>query len=93
MYSAVPGCWLREMLKQGILRGRTSLAWGQQTSNSLGDDGRDLFHFLKVALWDKLSNSLTVFLIKSFLSLLICEVPTVTITVLIYLIVLLTLWI
>ena len=41
----------------------------------------------------KLSNSLTVFLIKSFLSLLICEVPTVTIRVLIYLIVLLTLWI
>ena len=71
MYSSVTGCWLREMLKQGVFRGRISLVWGQQTSNSLGDDGRDLFHFLKkISLWNKLrtSNSLTVFLIKSFLS-------------------------
>ena len=47
MYLSVTGCWLREMLKQGVFRGRISLVWGQQTSNSLGDDGRDLFHFLK----------------------------------------------
>ena len=34
-------CWIR-----GVPRDRTSLAWGpQQTSNSLGDDGRDLLHF------------------------------------------------
>ena len=69
--------------------------WGpQETSDSLGDDWRDLFHFFfkyPCGINLKLSNSLTVFLIKSFLSLLICEVPTVTITVLIYLIVLLTL--
>ena len=43
-------CWGR-----GVPRGRTSLAWGpQQTSNSLGDDRRDLFHFFKISLWDKL---------------------------------------
>ena len=84
-------CWSR-----GVQRGRTSLAWvPQQTSDSLGDGGRDLFHFFKYPCginW-KLSNSFTVFLIKCFLSLLNCEVPTVTITVLIYLIVLPTLWI
>ena len=34
-------CWSR-----GIPRGRPSLVWGQQTSDGLGDDGRDLFHFL-----------------------------------------------
>ena len=34
-------CWSR-----GVPRGRTSLVWGpQQTSDSLGDEGRDLFHF------------------------------------------------
>ena len=47
VYSSVTGCWLREMLKQGVLRGRISFVWGQQTSNSLGNDGRDLFHFFK----------------------------------------------
>ena len=85
-------CWSR-----GVPRDRTSPAWGpQQTSDSLGGEGRDLFHFFLISLWGKLlklSNSLTVYLIKCFLSFLICEVPTVTITVLIYLIVLLTLWI
>ena len=82
-------CWSR-----GVPRGRTSLVWGpQQTSDSLGDEGRDLFYFFKISLWDKLGNSLTVFLIKCFLSLLICEEPTVTITVLIHLTVLLMLWI
>ena len=34
-------CWSRD-----APRGRTSLAWGpQQTSDSLGNEGRDLFHF------------------------------------------------
>ena len=43
-------CWTR-----GVPRGRIYLAWGpQQTSDSLGDDGKDLFHFLKISLWDKL---------------------------------------
>ena len=43
-------CWSR-----GVPRGRTSLVWGpQQTSNSLSDEGRDLFHFFLISLLDKL---------------------------------------
>ena len=46
VYSFVPGCWLREMLKQGVPRGRPSLVWGpQQTSESLGYDQIVSFFF------------------------------------------------
>ena len=40
-FSGLGRCWSRD-----VPRGRTSLVWGpQQTSDSLGDEGRDLFHF------------------------------------------------
>ena len=43
-------CW-----SKGVPRRRTSLALGpQQISDSLGDEGRDLFHFFLISLWDKL---------------------------------------
>ena len=92
VYSAVPGCWLREMLKQGCSQEVEPPLHGvlNRPPIALVMIREICFIFFKYpcGINLKLSNSFTVFLRKSF-----HEVPTVMITVLIYLIVLLILWV